>query len=38
MTRYNRGYSNVMRSNRYRPILVILLVIWQRSCCLNSLA
>ena len=27
MTRYNRGYSNVMRSNRYRPILVILLVI-----------
>ena len=27
MTRFNRGYSNVMRSNRYRPILVILLVI-----------
>ncbi|MEG1570844.1 MAG: hypothetical protein RR431_06570, partial [Clostridia bacterium] len=27
MSRYTHGYSNVMRSNRYRPILIILLVL-----------
>ena len=27
MMRYQKGYSNVMRSNRYRPILIILLII-----------
>lgn len=27
MMRYQKGYNNVMRSNRYRPILIILLVI-----------
>lgn len=27
MMRYQKGYSNVMRSNRYRPILIILLIL-----------
>lgn len=27
MMRYQKGYNNVMRSNRYRPILIILLVL-----------
>ena len=32
MMRYQRSssYQNVMRSNRYKPILVILLVLWAK--------